>query len=96
MKKLLLFAVASIGTLAASAQCTTTNATSCQCDSAAQTNCDLLPDITISWQALTGAGTIEYSQTSTDQTYPGAECRTLACYGFNTEHWFRPAYRTWS
>lgn len=69
MKKLILFVFAGFAALSASAQCTTTNATSCQCDSAAQMDCDLLPDITISWQALTGTGTTEYSQNSTDQTY---------------------------
>lgn len=69
MKKLVLVLAALCPSLAVFAQCTTTNATTCQCDSAAQVNCDLLPDITISWQALTGTGTIEYSQTSTDQTY---------------------------
>lgn len=69
MKKLVLLLAALCPTLSAVAQCTTTNATTCQCDSASQIDCDLLPDITISWQALTGAGTIEYSQNSTDQTY---------------------------
>ncbi|GAB4130721.1 MAG: hypothetical protein Fur0041_00170 [Bacteroidia bacterium] len=69
MKKLLLFSTLAFVSIDAAAQCTTTNATSCQCDSANQTNCDLLPDITISWQAITNGGYIEYSQTSTDQTY---------------------------
>lgn len=48
-----------------SAQCTTTNATSCQCDSVGDTDCDLLPDITISWYALENylGGPSEYSQT---------------------------------
>lgn len=46
-------------------QCTTTNATSCQCDSVGETDCDLLPDITISWYALENymSGPTEYSQT---------------------------------
>ncbi|MCC6938173.1 MAG: T9SS type A sorting domain-containing protein [Flavobacteriales bacterium] len=35
----------------ASSQCSTTNATSCVCDEGG-TNCDLLPDMTISWYAL--------------------------------------------
>ncbi len=69
MKKIILSAVATLIALAGWAQCTTTNATTCECDSASQTNCALLPDITISWQAITGSGTIEYSQTSTDVTY---------------------------
>ncbi len=48
-----------------SAQCTTTNATSCQCDTALSTDCNLLPDITISWNALLTymGGPTEYSQT---------------------------------
>jgi hypothetical protein len=33
------------------AQCTTTNATSCQCPPGQGTNCDLLPDMTTSWYA---------------------------------------------
>jgi hypothetical protein len=35
-----------------SAQCSTTNATTCQCKVSGQTNCELLPDIQISWYAL--------------------------------------------
>lgn len=48
----------------ASAQCTTTNATSCQCRTAGQTNCDLLPDIQISWYALANysGGPNQYAQ----------------------------------
>ncbi len=65
MKKILLPLIISIvsGTLVA--QCTTTNATSCQCQNTSQTNCDLLPDITISWYALQNyaGGPNEYSQT---------------------------------
>ncbi len=51
------------------------NATSCACASPGQTNCDLLPDIMISWQALQNeqyysglGGPTEYSQTSTSTT----------------------------
>ena len=71
MKKSLLILACSLGSVYASAQCTTTNATSCQCQTQSSTDCDLLPDITVSWQALdvSGSGYIEYSQTSTDQTY---------------------------
>ena len=65
MKIILLPLIISIisGTLVA--QCTTTNATSCQCQNTSQTNCDLLPDITISWYALQNyaGGPNEYSQT---------------------------------
>lgn len=65
MKKILLLCTAIISVSPASAQCTTTNATSCQCDTNLQTNCDLLPDITISWYALENymGGPSEYSQT---------------------------------
>jgi hypothetical protein len=69
MKKFLLFSVLAFGSVSASAQCTTTNATSCQCQNAQQTNCDLLPDITISWQGISNGGYTEYSQNSTDMTY---------------------------
>lgn len=46
------------------AQCTVTNATSCQCANQTQTNCDLLPDITVSWYALQNylGGPSEYPQ----------------------------------
>jgi Ig-like domain CHU_C associated len=47
------------------AQCSTTNSTSCACQTNGSTNCDLLPDIMISWQALQSAsgGPSEYSLT---------------------------------
>lgn len=50
------------------AQCTTTNASSCVCEQSGQSDCDLLPDITISWYALENVngngsnGPTEYSQ----------------------------------
>jgi len=46
-------------------QCTTTDATACQCENAQQSNCDLLPDISISdWAVLNyGGGPTEYPQT---------------------------------
>lgn len=48
------------------AQCTITNATGCVCATAGQTDCDLLPDMTISWTALSSvnSGPSEYSQTN--------------------------------
>lgn len=57
--------------LSAKAQCTITNATSCVCATAGQTDCDLLPDMTISWNALStvNGGPSEYSQTNS--TNPG-------------------------
>lgn len=65
MKKFYLLLVLCVPALWGSAQCTTTNATSCQCLNQTQTNCDLLPDITISWYALQNymSGPTEYSQT---------------------------------
>ncbi|MCB0794321.1 MAG: hypothetical protein KDB88_06255 [Flavobacteriales bacterium] len=46
-------------------QCSTNNATSCVCETQGQTNCDLKPDITISWYALENyaSGPSEYPQT---------------------------------
>ena len=51
---------------AAMAQCSTTNATSCVCATPGQTDCDLLPDMTISWRALSTylSGPSEYAQNS--------------------------------
>src|SRR6187401_961551 len=50
-----------------------TNATSCSCASVGQTDCDLLPDVTISWQAMQNeqyysgnGGPSEYAQTGTN------------------------------
>lgn len=68
MKKqiLLILAVISLPFLAA-AQCTTTNATACQCKDPGQSDCDLLPDIQIGHPPFydLGAtyGVVEYSQT---------------------------------
>ena len=49
------------------AQCTTTNATGCVCAVGGQTNCDLLPDIQISWYAAANysGGPNQYSQSAT-------------------------------
>ncbi len=51
----------------ANGQCTTTNATSCACQTSGATDCDLLPDLMISWQALESSygGPSEYTQSST-------------------------------
>lgn len=63
MKKILLAILATTSSFAAIAQCTTTNATSCVCADGSN-NCDLLPDITISWQGITNyaGGPDEYPQ----------------------------------
>jgi hypothetical protein len=53
-----------LATTGVSAQCTLTNATGCVCATAGQTDCDLLPDMTISWNALSTvqSGPSEYAQ----------------------------------
>lgn len=58
--------LALFGASGATAQCTITNATSCVCAVSGQTNCDLLPDMTISWNALANvqSGPTEYTQTN--------------------------------
>lgn len=67
MKRSLLLAGFSILLLpfGVSAQCTTTNATSCVCETPGQTNCDLLPDIIVGRPPLLvngSNGIVEYSQ----------------------------------
>ena len=68
MKKLLLLVTMLLaGWNFAQAQCTTTNATSCQCLDPNQTDCDLLPDIELGHPPFyllnQTYGVIEYSQT---------------------------------
>jgi len=66
MLKRILFLAAICLPFSGLAQCTTTNATSCQCLTAGSTNCDLLPDIIAARPPLLVSGTsgvIEYSQT---------------------------------
>jgi hypothetical protein len=55
---------------AATAQCTTTNATSCVCEDGTS-NCLLLPDITASWKGISSNGYIEYPQTGAGTNYSG-------------------------
>lgn len=66
-KPLLLIFTLLVSSFVASAQCTTTNATGCQCKDATQTDCDLLPDIEIGhppfYEIDATYGIIEYSQT---------------------------------
>ncbi|MFN8286577.1 MAG: T9SS type A sorting domain-containing protein [Chitinophagales bacterium] len=65
MKRSLLFAFVMLMGWGVSAQCTTTNATSCSCKDGS-TNCDLLPNIIVGDEPLHiigPAGVIEYSQT---------------------------------
>lgn len=66
MKQFLLAVTAVLGFSYSYSQCTTTNGTSCVCDDASS-NCDLLPDITVSWYGLENyaAGPDEYPQVCT-------------------------------
>lgn len=71
MKKLLLSVFTSaIAVFSVSAQCTTTNATSCVCEDGTN-NCYLLPDITASWQGISNNGFTEYPQTGAGTNYAG-------------------------
>ncbi|HNS12058.1 MAG TPA: T9SS type A sorting domain-containing protein [Bacteroidia bacterium] len=66
-KQLLLLLIAFVFPVFVWAQCTTTNATACECKDPGQTDCDLLPDIQVGHPPFydLGAtyGVIEYSQT---------------------------------
>jgi hypothetical protein len=63
MRKLLLIAVSIVIPYFAGAQCSTTNGTGCICEDGSN-DCDLLPDITISWYAMESymSGPNEYPQ----------------------------------
>lgn len=50
------------------AQCTTTNASSCECTNGTN-NCLLLPDITASWMGISNNGWTEYPQTGAGENY---------------------------
>lgn len=67
MKKIILAIAFAAISVFANAQCSTTNATSCHCKDASQTDCDLLPDIQIGhppfFDYTTTFGTLEFSQT---------------------------------
>ena len=52
----------------ASGQCTTTNATSCECTDGTN-DCLLLPDITASWMGISDNGWTEYPQTGAGTNY---------------------------
>lgn len=70
MKTILLIGVLFFAAEFASAQCTTTNATSCVCEDGTA-NCLLLPDITASWLGISNGGYIEYPQTGAGENYSG-------------------------
>ena len=64
MKKNLLFLLLICIPFLSRSQCTTTNASGCVCAQPGQNECDLYPDITISWYAIENylGGPTEYSQ----------------------------------
>jgi hypothetical protein len=73
MKKIYFALLAFTSPIFASAQCSTTNATTCQCLTSGQTNCDLLPDITVSKYAFETyqGGPNEYPQTNAGTSVTG-------------------------
>ena len=73
MKKYLLSAICAFLPFAVFSQCSTTNGTGCQCPDGISTNCDLLPDITVSeyaFQTYQG-GPNEYPQTNAGTSVTG-------------------------
>lgn len=70
MKKLLFFVLIISLHHFSFSQCTTTNATSCECADGT-VNCLLLPDITASWLGISDNGYIEYPQTGAGTNYAG-------------------------
>ena len=71
MKKLLLlFSFTVVLSQLYFSQCTTTNATSCECADGTA-NCLLLPDITASWKGISNNGFTEYPQTGAGTNYNG-------------------------
>jgi hypothetical protein len=73
MHRLLLFIIGVCVPFIISAQCTTTNATSCQCLTQGSTDCDLLPDITVSEYAFLTfqGGPNEFPQTNAGTSVNG-------------------------
>lgn len=68
MKTILLLGILFFATEFVSAQCTTTNATSCICENGTS-DCLLLPDITASWLGISDGGYTEYPQTGAGTNY---------------------------
>ncbi|MBK7853333.1 MAG: hypothetical protein IPJ66_19960 [Bacteroidetes bacterium] len=85
MKKFLLLLIGSILVLpyTGKSQCTTTNATTCTCPPGGGTNCDLLPDITLSKDAISNGGYTEYPQVNagTSQSNQGSDDGRLRLTG---------------
>ena len=75
-------------------QCTTTNATSCECVDGTN-NCLLLPDITASWQGIADNGWTEYPQTGAGQNYnnQGPDDGRLRVNRINAKYRSRLFYR---
>ena len=85
MKKfvLLLIGTMLVFPFTGSTQCTTTNATTCTCPPGGGTNCDLLPDITLSKEAISNGGYTEYPQVNagTSQANQGSDDGRLRLTG---------------
>ncbi|MFM7301462.1 MAG: lysyl oxidase family protein, partial [Crocinitomicaceae bacterium] len=70
MNKILLFIALLTLSQRLTAQCTTTNATSCVCADGSL-NCLLYPDITASWKGISNGGWTEYPQSGAGTNYNG-------------------------
>jgi len=70
MNKILIFIALLTFSQRLTAQCTTTNATSCVCADGSL-NCLLYPDITASWKGIANGGWTEYPQTGAGTNYNG-------------------------
>jgi hypothetical protein len=72
MRKFLFIVILSTAAKFSFAQCSTSDATGCRCNDSIQTDCDLLPDLTVSYHALADSGGyIEYPQKNAVSLYPG-------------------------
>lgn len=68
MKHFLTILISIVLSQSALAQCTTTDASDCDCADGTS-NCLLLPDITASWQGISDNGWIEYPQTGAGENF---------------------------
>lgn len=92
MKRILSYCLFLAAPFFAAAQCSTSNATGCACKDGSQ-NCDLLPDITISWQCLRDGesgpsetpGRLEVSGSTPNIGHGPLEMRGADQYGYR---WF--------
>lgn len=82
IRTLFLFVLGLNSIAAVWAQCSISNATSCVCAVGGQTNCDLLPDMTISWKALsTVAGSAPDTPGPTEYGQSGSNAARLKISG---------------